>query len=440
MNITVAPLVEAVKKLGQRNVVASTLGARQWADVPLALRDRAFFSARVNTAGLLQEMKDLAMKSIRLEREKVKYGEAYVDRSSFIGDMRKRVESYGIETTNPKNWGTVRDIRSATRLGLIYDMQTRSAQGFATWKADQNKDALNEYPAFRFERVENREHPRDDGFWPARWASAGASVGWDGALQKPFVALKNSKIWEALSIFGTPWPPFDYMSGWGQVDVDRDEAEALGLLGPDDVIDPDEAGFNDRLEASAKSLDPEMISRLKADFGNQVVIDGDRVVWRSKNIDKAIRKTEPSPVQQEPKTNPPIKTSKPAVLEPIPDGNVTDAELIRTAKNIAKEFVDGSEVVVNGLESPVSISSSGIKHGLHKYKEREKTRIVPMLPELMRTGSVVSVEPDRYGRVDIKSVYRIESDLILDDKKRRAVIIVRDTNEGLKYYDHYLKK
>lgn len=67
------------------------------------------------------------------------------------------------------------------------------------------------------------------------------------------VALKSDSVWTNLSRFGRPYPPFDYGSGMGVEDVDREEAIELGLLPADEPSDeiPD---FDIRLEAEV-SLD-----------------------------------------------------------------------------------------------------------------------------------------------------------------------------------------
>lgn len=44
------------------------------------------------------------------------------------------------------------------------------------------------------------------------------------------VALKTDGIWKAINRFGTPWPPFDFQSGMGLVEIERSEADALRLL------------------------------------------------------------------------------------------------------------------------------------------------------------------------------------------------------------------
>jgi hypothetical protein len=279
ISIAFEPILAAAEKLGRKTPVASALTAKQWAEVPLALRERAQFSARVESARFLQAVQDKLSDNLAMRREKVKYGEAFVDRSSFIGDMKKLGQELGLNTTAPSNWGTVRDIRSAERLGLIYDMQTQSATAYASWKTGQDADILQAFPAQEFRRVESRIEPRPPEFWPERWQEAGGSIGWVGALQTPMIALKTSPIWENLSAFGVPWPPFDYQSGWGVVDVGRNEAEERGLIDPQEDIQPIEAQFNDSLEASAQGLDPALLAQLTDEFGAFVEIIGNVIRW-----------------------------------------------------------------------------------------------------------------------------------------------------------------
>jgi hypothetical protein len=42
------PLADAVQKLGSKGIVPSLLRTAEWADVPVELRDKAFFSAGVD--------------------------------------------------------------------------------------------------------------------------------------------------------------------------------------------------------------------------------------------------------------------------------------------------------------------------------------------------------------------------------------------------------
>lgn len=280
------PMAEAIARMDRKTPIGALLSSAQWKDVPIALRERAMFSARVASVHLLTAMQEKLRRRIAMEREAVGADRtAFVDRGSFIADMRAEAESEGIDTTNadPKLRGTVRDIRSAKRLGLVFDMQDGMAKEYARWKMDHDPDVLDEFPAQRFTRVEARDRRRQD--WPQRWAAAGAAVNWQGALKEPMVALKTSPIWTELSEFGTPWPPFDWGSGMGVEDVDRQEAEALGLLTKDAAVPrfekgSDERGFNSKLEASVQGLGEKTVAWLLNSFGDRAEISGDRIRWR----------------------------------------------------------------------------------------------------------------------------------------------------------------
>lgn len=287
--VTFAPMAEAVARMDRKTPVASRLSSAQWAAVPLALRERAFFSAKVESVRFLANAQDKIKTRLSLEREKLPNGkEAFVNRDSFIRDMRRIAQEEGIQTTGADGRGTVRDIHSVKRLGLIYDMQTESAAGYARWKIDHDPDVLDEFPAYRL-GPSSANQPRPESHWRSRWMEAGSSAGWQGASRIEMTALKTSPIWTALSVFGTPWPPFDYGSSRMLEDVDRDEATALGLVkktGP--VPDFGSKGstppaFNDNLQASTSGLPTSALDDLELTFGDQVEIAGSHAEWRKRN-------------------------------------------------------------------------------------------------------------------------------------------------------------
>lgn len=65
-------------------------------------------------------------------------------------------------------------------------------------------------------------------------------------------ALVNHPCWEALSVFGAPYAPFDFGSGMGLEPVSRVEAEALGIVPGDEnpMMQPQDRGLNEALEAT----------------------------------------------------------------------------------------------------------------------------------------------------------------------------------------------
>jgi hypothetical protein len=277
------PLAEAIKEIDARTPIGSVLRSKQWSRVPLALRQRAQFSAGIESLRVMQTIQDRVGGQIKLAREKLVSGKtATFDRSSFIDAVRQVARDEGL-TPAKGEAGTIRDITSIPRLGLIYDMQNAMANGYARHKLDTSEGALLLWPAYRLGESTARE-PRPEEWWRRRWFEAGQSVAWQGALQDDFVALKTSPIWRALSEFGTPWPPFAWGSTRVLEEVDREEAIALGLITEDWRPTPGAEGgedFNQALEASARGLSTSMLQRLLKWFGDKIGISGNRVFWRT---------------------------------------------------------------------------------------------------------------------------------------------------------------
>ncbi|MEM8550615.1 MAG: hypothetical protein AAGF10_07470, partial [Verrucomicrobiota bacterium] len=166
----------------------------------------------------------------------------------------------------PGDSGSLTDITSGRRLGLIYDFNVTDAREHARYKMGQDPDVLEAFPAQEFKRVASRERPR--GNWPERWQAAGGKL-YNGRM----IALKNDPVWTKLSRFGKPWPPFDFGSGMGVRDIRRREAEELGLIQPDDTPKPIDEDINKVMEDSVAGLDQRNQDRLKNAFGDQLTID-----------------------------------------------------------------------------------------------------------------------------------------------------------------------
>lgn len=231
---------QAVSRFDSRRATPSIRTSAEWERVAPALREKCFFSARVNDAEVLGKMRELL--GVAIDSSKRDSSKALVSQDKFISEMKDFLRSRGYTMGGSK----LTDITSRRRLGLIYDMNIQEAREYARYVRGQDADALDMYPAQEFLRVESRRVPRTD--WPARWRAAGGKIR-GGRM----VALKSDSVWTNLSRFGRPYPPFDYGSGMGVEDVDREEAIELGLLPADEPSDeiPD---FDIRLEAEV-SLD-----------------------------------------------------------------------------------------------------------------------------------------------------------------------------------------
>ena len=275
--LTTSPWDKAVARLSDKTIVGSKLRSAEWAQVPLALRERAFFSAGVENARVLGAMRDKVQQGL----EQTRTDGTLMNKARFVADMRAMLGAALGDS------GDVADITSRRRLELIWDFQTTDAHAQAAHVAGLDPDVQDAYPALRLVRIESRRVPRE---WFARWGEAGASVGWVGASKQEMVALRTSPIWAALSRFGRPWPPFDFQSGMGLEDCDRDEAEALGLL-PKNESPADRARrlsestaaasqrWNAGLAASTRSLSETALGWLRAAFGGRVNVTSKTVEW-----------------------------------------------------------------------------------------------------------------------------------------------------------------
>lgn len=275
--VATGPNRDMVEKVLAKTPVASPLRSAEWADVPLALRERAQFSAGVESVRILAEIQSKIEAAVKQAHDGT-----FMNKDRFIAEMRDVARGEGFPVSEQGGYGALTDITSVKRLGLIWEMQNQQAAGFAQWKAGQDPDVLDAYPAQELIRVESRNVPRD---WQERWKAAGGKLSEGGRM----IALKTDGIWQRLSAFGTPWPPFDWGSGMGLMDVSREEAEQFGVLAPGKPVEPSEAQFNDDLQASVKDWRPDQVSTLKLAFGDQVAERDEKLQWQGNLIGDLVR-------------------------------------------------------------------------------------------------------------------------------------------------------
>lgn len=217
--------IEAVVKHLSKTATPADLSAEQWADIPRAIRERSFFSARVTNTRHLQKIKD-SVESIlapRIEQnEDGTRATRGMDPATARLEIKQLLESLAYDPGAKR--GTIQDLSSDQRIDLQIKQNTEAAQGFGQFVQGTAPGAIDAFPAQELIRVEDRMEPRD---WEARWREAGGQF-FGGRM----IALKSSPIWETISRFGVPYPPFDFNSGMWVQDVPRSEAEELGLISP----------------------------------------------------------------------------------------------------------------------------------------------------------------------------------------------------------------
>lgn len=270
------PFQEAIDKIGGQTLIGSQMNSAEWADVPVMLRDSSLFSSTVESVRFLQRGKDGFTDFLAGARETLPNGETALklgSRQDFIKQLQEFALKEGMGPLDPKDKGTLKDITSERRLGLIFDTKIRQAQDYGGWKQGMDPDVLDAFPAQRFIRVIDVEEPRD--------------------AHSPYedqVALKSDlDFWIRINEdFGVPWGPWGWGCGHDVEDVDRGEAEELGLLEPGAAVEPVEMDLNERLQAGTGGLEPDLLAKLKEELGDQVQIDDDTIQWKG-NTDERDR-------------------------------------------------------------------------------------------------------------------------------------------------------
>jgi hypothetical protein len=258
----VAQFPEAIRRITGRTPIASAARTADWEQVALGLRDRAFFSAGITQITTLAKARQLLEEWASLDP-----AIAFRDRSKFVAAMRQHLGAPAGDS------GKLTDIASRRRLELIYNFQTTQAAEHARMVVGSDPDVLDAFPAQELVRIEDRQEPRD---WLGTWRAAGGQV-YDGGRM---IALKDDPIWTRISRFGVPYPPFDFGSGMGLADVERAEAERLGVLTPSDTVTSPAAAHQTRLEASVADLDATGLDQLRDMFGDQVALQSGKAQWQ----------------------------------------------------------------------------------------------------------------------------------------------------------------
>lgn len=277
------PFREALQKHRARQVIGADRSAAEWADVPVGLRDRAFWMARNQNLDFAQQAKDMIDSVLnpqqvrRADRVTPANPEGFVTEgmnpATARAEMKKFLSRIGYQPEEGKA-GTIQDLSSDGRLDLVVRQNVDQSFGFGQFLQGQDPDVLDEWPAQELFRAEDRKEPRA---WPTRWMQAGGQI-FDGRM----IALKTDPIWEGISEFDTPWPPFDYNSGMWVRDVSRAEAEELGLLAAGAEVEPTVEKFNAKLEKSVKDIDPDLQQSLLVSMGDQVQIVEGVLKWVQK--------------------------------------------------------------------------------------------------------------------------------------------------------------
>lgn len=249
---------EALQSRAVRSAMPTDLSSAELEQLPADVLERAVFSAKTMATGYLDaletQIRDLlepgtAARAGQGELEGAFPFTAGTNKATARFELKKVWEALGYEPPLGKE-GTIEDLSSDARIDLVLQTNVDMARGYGQWRQGQDEAVLDLWPCSELYRAEKRRVERD---WLSRWRAAAAEVGDSDALKAlpRMIARKDSPIWEALSRFKTPYPPFDFNSGMWTKDVSREEAVAFGILGEWDRVQPQERGFEADLKEAA---------------------------------------------------------------------------------------------------------------------------------------------------------------------------------------------
>ena len=255
----------AAEKILKKALVGSSLNSREWNLVQAGLRDRAFISSQVESMRILH-----AARRMVADR-----AGGQLSASEIRRDLRKVISSTGYRPPEGKE-GTLQNLYSKRRLDTIIKTNVEQARGYVRHLDGMKPGAFAAFPGQELIRVRERKEKRD---WATRWKNAGGRF-YNGRM----IALRDDPIWERISVFGNPFPPFDWGSGMGVRAVSRRDSIALGVVTDNEVRDKVQelkaekpVSMNENL---AVSVTPEEESELRQAFGDQIAIENGEARWR----------------------------------------------------------------------------------------------------------------------------------------------------------------
>lgn len=237
--------VEALKSRKLKKLMPTSASSAQIQQLAPEIRERAFFMARVNHAGMVAKTDHVIAAALG-------DGTDAINPATARAELKIHLQSIGYDPDNPLTGfepakaGSLRDLSSDARLNLVLDTNLKMAHGYGQFEKANDPDILDAFPCWELYRLESRKEERA---WHSRWVAAGGKLYGSGRM----IARKDDSIWSNLGPFGLPYPPFDYNSGMWTEEIDRDEAEALGVIKSSTVVAQQDRGFNDEVQGAVPS-------------------------------------------------------------------------------------------------------------------------------------------------------------------------------------------
>jgi hypothetical protein len=252
-------------------VLPTELRTREFARLPLWIKEQSFFMAGVMEAELAGAFQRAAQAVLD-----GKMGEAEATRI-----IREGLEKSGYKP-QPGQEGTIKDLTSVHRQLINLRTNVALANG---WAADATRRKESDlYPALALVRGRNANEPRlwQQKLWPEAVAASGSK-----AKPDQMAALIDDPVWLALSDFGVPYTPLKWGSGMRQVSLIKSKAREMGLLPPKGQPQPPPAkppeSLNSTMEVTADQIPQDRRNEMLEKLDGLAVFQKDKLVFTDPN-------------------------------------------------------------------------------------------------------------------------------------------------------------
>ncbi len=113
-------------------------------------------------------------------------------------------------------------------------------------------------------------------------------------------------------------------------------------------------------------------------------------------------------------------------------------ELQKKVQTWVKEHLAGNEITNKEQNIVIHLNWQGLKKSTKSQLTENKLLSMKVIPALLKSAHLLSIEPDKQERKDIKAFYHFESPLLINGEKYSAYLTVKETKENTFYYDHNL--
>ena len=252
-----------------KRVLPTELRTREFARLPLWVKEQSFFMAGVmdaELAGAFQRAAQAVLDGTMGEAEATRIIRDGITKSGYKPE--------------PGQEGTIKDLTTVHRQLINLRTNVALANG---WVADaQRRQVSTLYPAMKLVRGRNANEPRlwMEKLWPEAVAASGSK-----AKPDQMAALLDDPIWLYLSDFGVPYTPLKWGSGMTQISLIKSKARDMGLLPPKGRVPPAKpaGSLNATLEVAADQIPPEKRKETLEKLDGLAVFVKDKLVFTDPN-------------------------------------------------------------------------------------------------------------------------------------------------------------